>query len=182
MAPDILSATFFEIFDLPVSFECDIDTLQQRYRELQKAVHPDKFVNASDQEKRISMQHTSRINEALNTLKNPVERALYLLKLKGLDINFDNETTMDAEFLMEQLELRESLANVGNTVGSLDELESMASDVKNKSSQLMSRFSELYEADEKEQARELIRKMQFMQKAQKEINDRAASIEEELLS
>ena len=128
------------------------------------------------------MQHTSRINEALNTLKNPVERALYLLKLKGLDINFDNETTMDAEFLMEQLELRESMANVGNTVDSLDELEVMAADVKNKLSELMARFSELYEANEKEQARELIRKMQFMQKAQKEINDRAASIEEELLS
>ncbi|XP_014680601.1 PREDICTED: LOW QUALITY PROTEIN: co-chaperone protein HscB homolog, partial [Priapulus caudatus] len=69
------------------------------------------------------MQHTSRINEAFNALKKPVERALYLLKLKGLDINFENETTMDAEFLMEQLELRESLAEIENNQAALDELD-----------------------------------------------------------
>ena len=182
MTLNILSATYFEIFDVPVSFDCDINTIQQRYRELQKAVHPDKFVNASDQEKRISMQHTSQINEAFNTLKNPVERALYLLKLKGLDINFDNETTMDAGFLMEQLELRESLASVGNDTESLDRLDAMSADVKEKLSLLMEEFSVLYESDEKEQAREKIRKMQFLQKAKKEINDRAAKIEDELLS
>ena len=181
MALNILSSTYFEIFDVPVSFDCDIDTVQQRYRELLKAVHPDKFVNSSDQEKRISMQQTSHINEAFNTLKNPVERALYLLKLKGLDINFDNETTMDAEFLMEQLELRESLASVGDDASSLDVLDTMRVDVKNKLSQLMTNFSVLYESDEKEQARELIRKMQFLQKAQKEISDSAVIIEETLL-
>lgn len=178
---DILSATYFEIFDIPVSFECDINAIQQRYRELQKTVHPDKFVNSSDLEKRISMQHTSRINEAFNTLKNPVERALYLLKLKGLDINFDNETTMDAQFLMEQLELRESLASVGNDINSLEKLDAMSSDVKNKLSQLMSDFSSLYELDEHDLARELIRKMQFLRKAQKEISECSASIEDELL-
>ena len=182
MTLNILSATYFEIFDVPVSFDCDINTIQQRYRELQKAVHPDKFVNASDQEKRISMQHTSHINEAFNTLKNPVERALYLLKLKGLDINFENETTMDAEFLMEQLELRESLASIGSDAESLDRLDKLSAEVKNKSSLLMRNFSDLYETDEKEQAREIIRKMQFLQKAQKEISDSAAKIEDELLS
>lgn len=182
MSLDILSATYFEIFDIPVSFECDINAIQQRYRELQKAVHPDKFVNSSDLEKRISMQHTSCINEAFNTLKNPVERALYLLKLKGLDINFDNETTMDAQFLIEQLELRESLAAVGNDTESLDKLDVMGGEVKNKLSRLMLDFSSLYEADETEQARELIRKMQFLKKAQKEINDCVADIEDELLA
>lgn len=181
MSLDILSATYFEIFDIPVSFECDIDVIQKHYRELQKAVHPDKFVNSSDLEKRISMQHTSRINEAFNTLKNPVERALYLLKLKGLEINFDNETTMDAQFLMEQLELRESLAAVGNDTMSLDKLDVMDGEVKNKLSQLMLDFSSSYEADETEQARELIRKMQFLQKAQKEISDCVANIEDGLL-
>jgi len=167
---------------VPVSFECDIDTISQRYRELQKAVHPDKFVNSSDQEKRLSMQHTSYINEAYNALKNPVERALYMLKLKGLDINFDNETTMDAEFLMEQLELRESLASVGDDATSLDVLDAMNTEIKDKLTRLMKDFSVLYEADEKEQAREIIRKMQFLQKAQKEISNSAATIEDGLLA
>lgn len=181
MSLDILNATYFEIFDIPASFECDVDEIQQRYRDLQKAVHPDKFVNSSDQEKRISMQHTSRINEAFNTLKDPVERALYLLSLKGLDINFDNETTMDAAFLMEQMELRESMDEVGDDETALDKLDEMSRGVKNKLFALMESFSSLYESDDTEQARELIRKMQFLQKAQREIAERSAAIEDGLL-
>ena len=179
---DILTATFFEIFDIPVSFHYDARTVQQRYLELQKKVHPDNFVNAGAHEKRVSMQHTSRINEAFNTLKNPVERALYLLQLKGLEINFDNETTMDAVFLMEQLELREAMEHVRGEIDPLAKLDSISADIKNQMSDMMKKFSEYYESDEKEQARELIRKMQFLQKAQKEISDTAANIEDELLA
>ena len=178
---DILTDTFFEIFEIPVSFDYDAKAVQQRYLELQKKVHPDNFVNAGAYEKRLSMQHTSRINEAFNTLKNPVERALYLLRLKGLDINFDNETTMDAQFLMEQLELREELENVHTESDPLVKLDALSADIKDRLSIMMQQFSKYYESDEKEQARELIRKMQFLQKAQKEIGDSAAQIEDELL-
>jgi len=181
MPIDILTATYFEIFDIPVAFDYDVETVAQRYRDLQKTVHPDNFVSSSDQEKRISMQHTSKINEAFNTLKNPVDRALYMLKLKGLEINFDNETTMDAGFLMEQLELREALAGIGNDAQSLAALDSMDADVRDKLALLMTTFSELYESGENGEARECIRKMQFLQKACTEISDRAASIKDEML-
>lgn len=180
MASNILTCNFFQLFDVPVSFELDLELIHQRYMELQKAVHPDKFVNASAQEKRISMQHTSRINEALNTLKQPVERAIYLLKLKDIDINFENETTMDAAFLTEQMEIREALSEVREKEDPLQELDRIASRIRSKTKNMMSDFSSCYEEDRLDEARELVRKMQFMQKAKKEINDLSAAIEDEL--
>jgi molecular chaperone HscB len=180
MTSDILTCDFFQLFDVPVSFEVDLDLIQQRYMELQKAVHPDKFVNASAQEKRISMQHTSRINEALNTLKQPVERAIYLLKLKDMDINFENETTMDAAFLMEQMEMREALSEVREKEDPLVELDHIAVEIRSKMKNMMNDFSSCYEEDRLDEARELVRKMQFMQKAKKEVNDLSAAIEDEL--
>lgn len=180
MTLDILTCNYFQLFDVPVSFEVDLDVVQQHYMELQKMVHPDKFVNASAQEKRISMQQTSHINEALNTLKRPVDRALYLLKLKGMDINFDNETTMDAGFLMEQMELRESLSEVRSKDDPLAELDRIGGGLKVKTENMMADFSACYQEDRLDESRELIRKMQFLQKAKKEVGELSATIENEL--
>lgn len=180
MAIDILSRNFFELFDVPVSYEVDLDVIQQRYRELQRATHPDNFVNASAQEKRISMQQTSWINEALNTLKQPVERASYLLKLKGVDINLENETTMDGDFLMEQMEMREALSEVSSKEDPLAELDRISVEIKNKTNAMTGEFSKAYTDNHLDDAREWIRKMQFMQKAEKELDELSASIEDEL--
>jgi len=149
---------------------------------LQKQVHPDKFANGTDQEKRLSMQQTSWINEAQATLKDPVLRATYLLKLKGTDINLENETTMDAVFLMQQLEVRERLENIKNEKDPLDALDHMSKELKSSTDDMMKSFSQSYEADQIDDAREWIRKLQFIQKAIKEINTLSADIEDELMA
>lgn len=181
MFTNILTLNFFELFEIPVSFEVDLTNLQQRYTALQQSVHPDKFANAGDQEKRLSMQQTSHINEAYQTLKDPVSRAVYLLKLKGVDVNLENETTMDMAFLMEQLEMREALADIRQHSDPLDKLDAFASDVRSKMDSMTADFSASYESDELEESRELIRKLQFMQKAKKEISDLSATLEDELM-
>ena len=182
MSKDILTSNFFELFELPVSFDVDLSEIQQHYMALQKQVHPDKFANGTDQEKRISMQQTSWINEAQTTLKDPVLRATYLLKLKGTDINLENETTMDAVFLMQQLELRERLESIKNEDDPLDVLDGISKELKSSINDMMKSFSQSYEADQTDDAREWIRKLQFMQKALKEINTLSADIEDELMS
>lgn len=149
--------------------------------DLQKQVHPDKFINASDLDKRVSMQQTSWINEALSTLKDPVLRATYLLALKDQDVNLDNETTMDAAFLMQQLEMREKLENIRNEADPLALLDVMARDIKKSSQDMMQGFSQSYESDQLDDAREWIRKLQFMEKAKKQVNLLIADIEDELL-
>lgn len=181
-ANDILTSNFFELFDIPVSYEVDLNKIQQHYMELQKQVHPDKFASASDQEKRLSMQQTSWLNEALATLKDDVLRASYLLKLKGLDINLENETTVDMTFLMQQLEVRERLENVDrNDPDSLDTLDEMGKQIKQENIDIMTAFSQSYQANNFDEAREWISKLQFLQKTKKEINKIAAEIEDAIL-
>src|SRR3990167_5428696 len=102
----------FELFGLPVAFDIDTDELAVRYRALQRRVHPDKFANASDQDRRLSLQMTALINEGFHTLKDPVRRGLYLLSLRGIDLGDETDTTMDPAFLLEQMELREELEEV----------------------------------------------------------------------
>lgn len=182
MSKDILTSNFFELFELPVSYEVDLGQVQQHYMVLQKQVHPDKFANSSDLEKRLSMQQTSWINEAQTTLKDPVLRAIYLLKLKGTDINLENETTMDAVFLMQQLETRERLENIKKEDDPLAALDVMEKELRASTGEMMKNFAQSFEADLVDDARECIRKLQFMQKAKKEINALAADIEDELMS
>ena len=84
--------------------------LERAYREIQSRIHPDRFAQASDAERRASMQWTARVNEAYRTLKVPVQRAKYLLEMSGVDVAFETNTQMPSDFLLRQLELREALA------------------------------------------------------------------------
>ena len=104
-----LSADHFTLFGLERDFALDRARLLARYRELQQATHPDRFVSASDAERRWSVQASSRVNDAYTTLKAPLPRAVYLLELAGITIDEESDTRMDPMFLMEQMELRESL-------------------------------------------------------------------------
>jgi len=177
VSKDILKSNFFELFGLPVTYDVDLNQIQKLYMALQKQVHPDKFVGGSDQDKRLSMQQTSWINEAQATLKDPVLRAHYLLQLKGADENNDTATTMDAAFLMQQLEMRERLENIKD-----EGVDSLANEIKSSTKLMMDEFSRSYHDEQFDDAREWIRKLQFLQKAAKQINALVADIEDELMS
>jgi molecular chaperone HscB len=99
----------FDLFGLPPAFAVDQQRLESAYREIQSRVHPDRFAQAGDAERRASLQWTTRVNEAYRTLRNPVSRASHLLALNGVDVAFETNTAMPAQFLMGQMELREAL-------------------------------------------------------------------------
>ena len=106
------SKNYFDLFGLPVGFRVDGAALAERYRDLQKVVHPDRYANAPEAEQRLALQQATRVNEAFETLRDPLQRARYLLQLNGMDPDQETATTRDTEFLMQQMELRESLAEV----------------------------------------------------------------------
>jgi molecular chaperone HscB len=99
----------FELFGLTPRFDLDLAAVDGRYRELQREVHPDRFASAPQAEQRASMELATRVNEAYRTLKSPVERARYLLSLHGVDPQFETNTAMPPDFLVQQMELREAL-------------------------------------------------------------------------
>lgn len=112
--------THFELFDLPVSWQIDGQRLATRYRELQREVHPDRFAHASSQERRLSLELASQVNEGYRILRDPVARALYLLELNKIARPNEAETIQDPEFLMEQMELREELEDATKDELALD--------------------------------------------------------------
>lgn len=110
MASD-LARNYFELFGIPPDFDVDLDVLTQRYRDLQRAAHPDRFAQAAAQERRLAVQHAADINDGFRTLKDPVERALHLLRIKDFAVDAHASAQLDPQFLMEQMELREALAH-----------------------------------------------------------------------
>jgi len=169
-----LSKNYFELFDLPASFDIDPADLSIRYRQLQRTFHPDRFASAPAPERHLSLQMTAQINAGFQTLKDPVARARYLLSLHGLDTGEETDTAMNPAFLMEQMELREALAETTNSPGREPEMESIRqrveAELKTRADLLSSFFAENSELGRR-QARNLVREMQFLQKIEQEIQE-----------
>src|SRR2546422_11601844 len=115
----------FDLFQLSPQFTLNMGELDTAYREVQNRVHPDKFANATDAEKRVAMQWATRANEAYKTLKHPLKRAAYLCELNGVDLQTDSNTAMPMAFLMQQMEWREALdeAKAAKNVAALELLD-----------------------------------------------------------
>lgn len=169
-----LGKNFFELLDLPVSFDVNTAELATRYRELQRRFHPDRYASAPEPERRISLQLTAQVNAAFQTLKDPVARARYMLGLLGVDTGEETDTTMDAGFLMEQMELRDSLAEARQLTDRLPQLDLLrqrvATQYEKRLALLSSCFSKSSETSLRE-ARNLVREMQFLQKLAHEIDE-----------
>ncbi len=171
-----LQQNHFEIFGLPVSYQVDRPALAKRYRELQQEFHPDRFAAKSEREQMLSMQYAAQINEANNTLKDPVARAAYLLKLAGVEIN-PEQTTADGEFLMQQMILRERLEDVRAAADPESELEDLGSEASSLFKTQESAFSAALDNRALEDARSALLKLQFLAKLQRQIEE----LEEDLL-
>ena len=159
-----LTQNYFEIFGLPVDFKIDTSTLTERYRELQKNVHPDRYANSSDRDRRLAVQQAALINEALNTLKSPLKRARYLLQLNGIDFDDEKETTMDPEFLMEQMEFREAVADIRQQNDPFSALSQLMNSIANKKHKMVEQLEKLIITKEFEAAKMQVQKLQFLEK------------------
>jgi molecular chaperone HscB len=175
------SKNHFELFGLPVGYRVDSALLADRYRALQHALHPDRYAVAGDREKRLSMQASTRVNEAFHTLKDPLERARYLLSLHTGDTGGENETTRDMAFLMEQMELRETLAEVKDQSDPIGAVGAVLDRLVAQSGELVAQLEERLEApssDDLDEVRELIRKLQFVAKCRLEAESLEAELDE----
>ena len=103
---------YFQLFGIDIIFDVDLNQLSQAYQTLQKAVHPDRFAHASSQDQLLAVQKSAEINDGYQTLKHPLKRAEYILLLRGVDMPNEQQSFSDTAFLIEQMELREMLAEV----------------------------------------------------------------------
>jgi molecular chaperone HscB len=75
---------YFSFFGLPRKLTIDLEDLDERFRSLSRQFHPDYFYTATSQERLASLERSSYLNDAYRVLKQPLDRAEYLLKVEGL--------------------------------------------------------------------------------------------------
>ncbi|MDR1163563.1 MAG: Fe-S protein assembly co-chaperone HscB [Candidatus Accumulibacter sp.] len=167
----------FALFGLPKKFRTDPDLLDKRYREMQVLAHPDRYAGAGDAEKRVSMQWATRVNEAYQTLKNPLRRAAYLMLLAGKKLDVESNTAMPTEFLIEQMEWREAVAEARRACANT-ELEQFYHRVKQQMKCRYERLASLLDdkADTALAEDEVLRLM-FLDKLVSEIDDALVALE-----
>lgn len=93
------------------TYDLDPKTVEKRYFELQRRLHPDRFATRSPTERALSQAQATSLNDAYETLMDPLARAVYLLRLSGIETGGDGKTIDDPSLLMEAMEMRESLAD-----------------------------------------------------------------------
>jgi molecular chaperone HscB len=176
MTPDF-SKNHFELFNLPIAFAIDTAELDRAYREVQREVHPDRFTIASDAEKRLAAQWATRANEAYRTLKSPLNRGRYLLRIHGVDTEEESNTAMPVDFLMQQMDWREAVVDARRE-GSPERLDELSARHRADEAQLFLQLAgELNSPDGMAAARLTVRKLRFLEKLGEEIDDALESVD-----
>ena len=99
------------------AYAIDTELLDGCYFRYQRLLHPDRFATKTAKERAISLQHAIDINEAYETLRDPLRRAEYLLSLSGRLVNEGDRTIADPALLTESIEQREALAEADSAAG-----------------------------------------------------------------
>ena len=164
-----MQQSYFELFQLPIQFDIDTTQLASHFRELQTTYHPDKFVNATGDERFESVKITTFINEARDTLLDSRLRARYLLGLKGVDFNDEIDTSKDPMYLMQQMELRESIEDAEHADDPFEELDSLRRIVKQRQLEVEDDFKNAYEDSQFDEAKQAALKLRFCERIISEI-------------
>jgi molecular chaperone HscB len=167
----------FQLFGLARGFSLDVEALEGAYRDIQSRVHPDRYAHAGDAERRASMQWATRVNEAYRTLRNPVTRAKHLLELNGVDVAFETNTAMPADFLIQQMELRETLEAAARARDATA-LERLDADITQSRVSIHAQLAESIDVrKDYAGAAGLVRKLMFLDKLESEIHSAFEALE-----
>ncbi|XP_070572166.1 iron-sulfur cluster co-chaperone protein HscB-like [Ptychodera flava] len=149
-------ATHFERMECEPSFDVNIPRLTQKYRELQRQLHPDRFTIRREREQYYSLQQSSATNKAYNTLLKPLSRGLYMLELKGMSIEEDDKT-VDKEFLFEIMELNEEIAETHSS----KELSRLHEENTGRLEKLLVELSRAFSKDDYAKAKVILTRMRY---------------------
>ena len=159
---------YFTLLGLNPVFAIDTQALDSAYHTIQRQVHPDKFAHSGGSEQRQAAQWASLANEAYRTLKQPVQRARYLVELRGVDFN---DCALPEGFLFTQLNLREAVekARTGRNSGELTDLKDS---LQNEYTELHMRLAGQLDGEQNyARAAQTVLILQFFDKLPAEVDD-----------
>ncbi len=154
---------------LPERYDLDLDALEDAYFDCQRLTHPDRFSGRNDQEKLAAAQEAAAVNEAYQTLKDPLLRANYLLARQGLRVNGHNDTVKPSPaLLMEIMERHESLEEAANPAKLASLLEEITGEIEACLAQLISAFA----LEDYEQAAHIALRLRYLRTIAEELQRR----------
>lgn len=132
----------FTTLGMPAVYALDRSVLEQRYRDLQRALHPDRFTGAPATERRMALSKAVEVNAAYRLLRDDVKRAEALVALR---CGASNAEAADPDFLMTIMELREALSEA-KAAADLGAVRKLAVKVTSAEQQAQQRFSRALDA------------------------------------
>ena len=160
---------YFTLFQLEPAFDIDAENLEQTYRALAARFHPDKFASASAFEQKQAVMMSSTINDAYRTLKNPIDRAAYLLKTLGIDADAPEHTSFAPDFLMQQMGWRETLMEAW-AESDLKTLENLNDEIRAEQEKLFCDLQQSFAHQDYDTAAQQVRQGRFLDKLRSEIS------------
>jgi molecular chaperone HscB len=161
--------THFELFGLQPVFDLPQPDLDDRFRRYQAAVHPDRYAGGSDAERRLALHLAANGNEAYRVLSNATSRAAYLCELNHAPIDAERNTSMPGDFLVRQLEWRESIEEVREG-GNRDAAQALAARLADERSRTLAEVRDLIDVQQDfPKAAMLVRQLMFYDKLQSEL-------------
>lgn len=173
------SKNYFELFHLEVDFEVDRAELDDAFRSLQREYHPDRHAHKGDVAQREAVQASSLLNTAYESLKDPLQRAQYLLTLKGIETGEDSRRQLPMDFLIEQMELRESLADAPDAADPFSVLSALEKQASSSQAECFMLFKSAFTSSDFDVAEVAVRKLQFFKKLLSEIEAMEDRLDEE---
>ena len=175
-----LDSDDFTLLGLPRRFTLDRSQLDAAWKALQSKVHPDRFAAEGAAAQRLAMQWAMRVNEAHQRLKDPLQRGVYLCELAGQSVQSESNTAMPVDFLMQQMQWRESL----DEASAAGEVEHLAKDVQSHRRVALERLAQWLDLtppshDGVQAAVKEVRALMFMDRLMEEIDKRLQAYEDE---
>jgi molecular chaperone HscB len=99
---------YFTCLGFPRRLTIDPQQLEAKFYELSRAFHPDFYQAKSETEQAISLTNAATLNTAYRTLRDPIQRAEYLLDLEAGSVK-EIRTSPPSDLFEEILELQETL-------------------------------------------------------------------------
>jgi molecular chaperone HscB len=165
---------FFQRLGVEAAFDLDLDRLEKQYLGFQRALHPDRFATKPAKARAIAQSQAVALNEAFQTLKDPLRRASYLLRLKGHDSGGDaDRTNADPGLLMEAMERREALAEAGD----IDTVERQMADAGAAAIDVLAKLAQAFAGDDLTNAGRLVLRLTYLRKFLEEARIRRVALE-----
>ncbi|KAM7465493.1 hypothetical protein LguiB_013055 [Lonicera macranthoides] len=158
------SANYFQIFGWEKKYEIPNENLEGKYKDWQKKLHPDLVHSKSERERAYAAEQSARVIDAYRTLSNPLSRAIYIMRLEGVEVD-EEQTVSEPELLAEIMEIREAVEEAADT----QTLNNIHAQMEDKLRHWSNSFANAFQRQQYEEALTCIQRMTYYQRVNEEI-------------